>query len=141
MSPKTLNDAQNLYFESCATHFSDQLWVIMPLRSSNRRSQQRVTSWKYGRIWSLWRPQRHELNEFQETVNESHAALDMKSKQCNDGDGPKRLRRSQCTVQCLSSMVQYDAQTLVYNPRPLFVFFLSNLYREGVVKNRLVKNN
>jgi len=80
MTPKTINGILDLCSKSFSTHVSGQLLVLWSKRTSHRRSQQRVTKRKGGRIWSLWRPQLYEINEFEETVYEVDVARDIKRK-------------------------------------------------------------
>jgi len=78
----------------------------MPLRSSNRSSQQRVTWSKYDQTWSLQRPQLHEFNYLKKIVSKNNVARDIKRKLCYDGDDKKCRRRSQCMSKCMFSMVK-----------------------------------
>ena len=78
----------------------------MPLRSSNRSSQQRVTWSKHDQTWSLQRPQLHEINYLKKTVNTNNVACDIKRKLCHHGDDPKCCCRSQCMSKCMFSMVK-----------------------------------
>jgi hypothetical protein len=80
--PKTINGTLNLCIKIFVKHVSGLLGMLIPLRSSNPSSQQRVAWWKYGRLRSLWRLQLREINESNKTVSENDVAHESKSKLC-----------------------------------------------------------
>ena len=101
MAPETLNVTQNLNFKTFRKSSSYRLWVYFSLRYLNLCPRQRLAWSKLRRVWTLWRPQRHVLNEFKETVNEKDVAQNMKNKLCHweifANDLPaSRRSRSRC---------------------------------------------
>ena len=97
MTPDRPRDTRNLCSKTFPTHPWSQLLALWKERSSNRRSQQRLSRSKKGRTWSLQRSPRHEINKFRDALMRKNVAYDVMKNKCHDGNVSNACPRSQCT--------------------------------------------
>ena len=110
MTPDGPRGTRNLCFKTFLTHPRSQLLALWKERSSNRRSQQRLSRSKKVRSWSLWRSLRHEINKFRDALMRKNVAYDIMKNKCHDGNVSNACPRSQCTRAHHSSMARRQSE-------------------------------
>ena len=98
--------------------------------------------WNHGRIWSLWRPYHHQLNEFGHTSNETIVTHWIIEITCHDDNDAKGRDRLQCSRARCPPMAERDAHTQHIimchtSVHHLYRFLPSSFftsYREALVK-------